>query len=54
MSSMTGISLSYCDMDNCNVWVGHNLVIDSVVLVQYINVTDRQTDSHVAMANSMP
>jgi len=29
-------------------------MIDSVVWAQYINVTDRQTDSHVAMANAAP
>jgi len=28
------------------------MMIDSVVLTQYINVTDTHTDSHVAIANS--
>jgi len=28
------------------------IMIDSVVWAQYINVTDRQTDSHVAVANA--
>jgi len=30
------------------------MMIDSVVWAQYINVTDRQTDSHVAVANVVP
>jgi len=30
------------------------MMIDSVVWAQYINVTDRQTDSHVAIANVAP
>jgi len=29
-------------------------MIDSVVLAQHINVTDRQTDSHVAIADVAP
>jgi len=28
------------------------MMIDSVVWAQYINVTDRHTDSHVALANA--
>jgi len=28
------------------------MMIDSVVWAQYINVTDRHTDSHVAVANA--
>jgi len=28
------------------------MMIDSVVWAQYINVTDRHTDSHVAIANA--
>jgi len=32
---------------------GHTM-IDSVVWAQYINVTDRHTDSHVATANAAP
>jgi len=30
------------------------MMIDSVVWVQYINVTDTHTDSHVAIANAAP
>jgi len=30
------------------------MTIDSVVWAQYINVTDTQTDSHVAIANAAP
>jgi len=30
------------------------MIIDSVVWAQYINVTDRHTDSHVAIANAAP
>jgi len=30
------------------------MMIDSVVWAQYINVTDRHTDSHVAIANAAP
>jgi len=30
------------------------MVIDSVVWAQYINVTDRHTDSHVAIAIAAP
>jgi len=30
------------------------IMIDSVVWAQYINVTDTQTDSHVAIANAAP
>jgi len=30
------------------------MMIDSVVCTQYINVTDRHTDSHVATANAAP
>jgi len=30
------------------------MMIDSVVWAQYINVRDRQTDSHVAIANAVP
>jgi len=30
------------------------MMIDSVVWAQYINVTDRHTDSHVAVANAAP
>jgi len=30
------------------------MMIDSVVWAQYINVTDRHTDSHVATANDAP
>jgi len=30
------------------------VMIDSVVWAQYINVTDRHTDSHVAIANAAP
>jgi len=30
------------------------MMIDSVVWAQYVNVIDRHTDSHVAMANAAP
>jgi len=30
------------------------MMIDSVVWAQYINVTDTQADSHVAIANAAP
>jgi len=30
------------------------MMIDSVLWVQYINVTDTHTDSHVAIANAAP
>jgi len=30
------------------------LMIDSVVWAQYINVTDRHTDSHVAIPTAVP
>jgi len=30
------------------------MMIDSIVWAAYINVTDRQTDSHVAMVNAAP
>jgi len=30
------------------------MMVDSVVWAQYINVTDRHTDSHVATANATP
>jgi len=29
------------------------MIIDSVVWAQYINVTDRHTDSHVAIASTL-
>jgi len=59
--SMTGIPSSY----GVHIWCGKTrmagrqsgegrMMIDSVVWAQYINVTDRQTDRHVAIANSMP
>jgi len=30
------------------------MMIDSIVWAKYINVTDTQTDSHVAIANAAP
>jgi len=33
---------------------GGRMTIDSGVWAQYINVTDTQTDSHVAIANAVP
>jgi len=56
-----GMSLSY----RVHIWYGETrmaglqsgegrMMIDSVVWAQYVNVTDRHTDSHVAIANAAP
>jgi len=58
---MRGIPPSY----RVRIWCGKTrlaglqycegrMMTDSVVWAQYINVTDTQTDSHVAIANALP